>query len=57
MKLAFASDNKPSHASVMETLVVVLALATLTALAARFGTDSRLVDDDRATRWWPAQKD
>jgi hypothetical protein len=57
MKLAFASDNNPSHALVMETLVVVLALATLTALAARFGTDSRLVDDDRATRWWPAQKD
>jgi hypothetical protein len=57
MTLAFASDNHSSHALVMETLVVVLALVTLTALAARFGTDSRLVDDDRATRWWPAQKD
>jgi hypothetical protein len=38
----------------MEVLMTVLILVLLAMLAAKWGADSRPVDADRATRWWPA---
>jgi hypothetical protein len=38
----------------MGLLVIVAAFVLLAFAAARWGADSRLLDADRATRWWPA---
>ncbi len=38
----------------MEVLITVLILVLLATLAAKFGADSRPLDIDRPTRWWPA---
>ena len=38
----------------METLVVILALIVLAIASAAFGADSRSLDVDRVTSWWPA---
>lgn len=38
----------------METLVVILALIVLAIACAAFGVDSRPLDVDRVTTWWPA---
>jgi hypothetical protein len=38
----------------MEVLMVLLLTLLLAVLAVRWGVDSRPVDAERATRWWPA---
>jgi hypothetical protein len=38
----------------MEALMAVLLLILLAMLAMRWGVDSRPVDAERPTRWWPA---
>jgi hypothetical protein len=38
----------------MDVLMTVLMLVLLALLAARWGVDSRPLDIDRPTRWWPA---
>jgi hypothetical protein len=38
----------------MEVLITVLVTLALAMLAAKWGADSRPVDADRPTRWWPA---
>jgi hypothetical protein len=38
----------------MEVLMALLILALLVVCAWRWGVDSRPIDADRATRWWPA---
>jgi hypothetical protein len=38
----------------MEVLMTVLILVALAMFAAKWGVDSRPLDTDRATPWWPA---
>ena len=38
----------------MEVLMTVLILALFVMVAAQWGVDSRPLDTDRPTRWWPA---
>ncbi|TAN33155.1 hypothetical protein EPN29_07010 [bacterium] len=38
----------------MDALMILLALAGVAVAGALFGADSRPLDDDRPTRWWPA---
>jgi hypothetical protein len=38
----------------MEVLMTVLVALALALLAAKWGVDSRPLDTDRATNWWPA---
>jgi hypothetical protein len=38
----------------MEVLMSLLIVVLLVMCAARWGADSRPVDADRPTRWWPA---
>jgi hypothetical protein len=38
----------------MEVFMSVLLFVLLALCAARWGVDSRPIDADRATRWWPA---
>jgi hypothetical protein len=38
----------------MEVLMTVLILVVLAMLAVKWGADSRPLDTDRATPWWPA---
>jgi hypothetical protein len=38
----------------MEVLMTVLILVLLAMLAARWGVDSRPLDIERPTPWWPA---
>lgn len=38
----------------MQVLTTVLVFVLLALCAARWGADSRLIDAERATRWWPA---
>jgi hypothetical protein len=38
----------------MEVLMTVLILVLLAMGAAKWGVDSRPLDIDRPTRWWPA---
>jgi hypothetical protein len=38
----------------MEVLMTVLLLVLLALLASAWGVDSRPVDADRPTTWWPA---
>jgi hypothetical protein len=38
----------------MEVLMAILAALALALLAAKWGVDSRLLDAERPTEWWPA---
>ncbi len=38
----------------MEVLMTVLILVLLAMVAAQWGVDSRPLDVERPTRWWPA---
>jgi hypothetical protein len=38
----------------MEVLMAVLMLVLLALITARWGVDSRPIDAERPTRWWPA---
>jgi len=38
----------------MEVLMSLLILVLVAMCAARWGADSRPIDADRPTRWWPA---
>lgn len=38
----------------MEVLIVLLLTLLLVMLAVLWGVDSRPIDAERATRWWPA---
>ena len=38
----------------MEVLMTLLVALAMVVLAAKWGVDSRPLDADRPTRWWPA---
>jgi hypothetical protein len=49
-----ASEFPCGNTELMELLITVLILVLLAMLAAGWGVDSRPLDIERPTRWWPA---
>lgn len=53
-KIEVAPEIPEGNTHLMEVLMSFLLLVLVALLAAQWGVDSRLVDADRPTRWWPA---
>jgi hypothetical protein len=53
-KIEVASEIPVGNTEAMEVLIAFLLLVLLALCAANWAVDSRPVDAERPTRWWPA---
>jgi hypothetical protein len=53
-EIPVAPDIPPCHTGGMEVLMTILILTALCLAAGFWGADSRPLDVDRPTKWWPA---